>query len=303
MSDTIDQIIDKYQEMGENPETYLQGLLHAEPITYWDYIGVDTLLSLQRPRTPFKDETIFILYHQVTELLLKMMRHELEQLVYREGVDGDQMVTKIKRCIRYTKMLIDSFAIMKDGMDYGEYQEFRKTLTPASGFQSAQFRYIELLCTPLENLINAEGRKRLPKDPSIRDYFDHIYWRDAGYDRNTGKKTLTLARFEERYLEDFMVLAKKVRGQTLQDKLEGIQDPSTLLLDVLKEFDHLYNVEWPLVHLRTAAHYLESKDGKKTATGGSQWKKYLHPRHQQRKFFPALWTESEKEQWGETKSS
>jgi len=71
----------KYRELGENPETYLKGLFHAKPINYWDYVEVDTLLSLQKPRTNFKDETVFIMYHQVTELLLKMMRHEIEQIV------------------------------------------------------------------------------------------------------------------------------------------------------------------------------------------------------------------------------
>lgn len=63
--------------MGENPESYPQGLLHAKPITYWDYIEVDTLLSFQRPRSHFEDETVFTMYHQVTELLPKIMRHEI----------------------------------------------------------------------------------------------------------------------------------------------------------------------------------------------------------------------------------
>lgn len=302
MTQTLAQIINKYNELGENPETYLEGLLHATPLTYWDYIEVDSLLSLQKPRTHFKDETIFIMYHQVTELLLKMMRHELEQLVDRNDIDATFMLPKINRCIRYTNLLIGSFDIMKDGMDHGEYQEFRKTLTPASGFQSAQFRFIEILCTPLENLINDEGRERLPQNPSAEDYFEHIYWRDAGFDRTTGKMTLTLRRFEQRYLESFTALAKKVKGRTLQDKINDLPKPTTLLIDRLKEFDHLYNVQWPLVHLRTAEHYLESPDCKKAATGGSQWKKYLHPRYQQRKFFPTLWTDNEKKQWGATEN-
>ena len=84
MSDTNDKIIKKYEQLGENPKTYFEGLLHAKPLTYWDYVEVDTLLSLQKPLTHFKDETIFIMYHQVTELLLKMMRHELEQIVEEE---------------------------------------------------------------------------------------------------------------------------------------------------------------------------------------------------------------------------
>lgn len=69
-------------QLGENPETYLKGLLHAKPINYWDYIELDTLLSLQKSRTKFKDEEIFIMYHQVTELFLKMMLHEIKQLVF-----------------------------------------------------------------------------------------------------------------------------------------------------------------------------------------------------------------------------
>lgn len=53
-----------------------------------------------------------------------------------------------------------------------------------------------------------------------------------------------------------------------------------------------------MVHLKTAQHYLDSKGENKAATGGSEWKKYLHPKFQQRKFFPAFWTESEKQEWG-----
>ena len=68
----VNQIKEKYEKLGENPETYLKGLLQAKPINYWDYIEVDTLLSLQKPRTNFKDEEIFIMYHQVTELFLKL---------------------------------------------------------------------------------------------------------------------------------------------------------------------------------------------------------------------------------------
>ncbi len=298
MSDTGNKIKKKYEKLGENPETYLEGLLHAKPINYWDYVEVETLLSLQRPRTHFKDETIFIMYHQVTELMLKMMRHELEQIVEEKQISEEFLLIKLGRLNRYTTMLITSFDIMKDGMDYDDYNEFRKTLTPASGFQSAQFRYIEILCTRLENLVNDAGKKRLPANPTVELYFEHIYWKDAGLDRKTGKRTLTMQQFEEKYLESFIGLAKKVQGKTIEDKVLKMNNPSTELIEKLKKFDRLYNVEWPLVHLRTADHYLNSKGENKAATGGSHWKKYLHPKYQQRKFFPLLWSESEKEDWG-----
>src|SRR5690606_32385850 len=150
----IEAITGKYQAMGENPDTYLKGLLQAKPITYWDYVQVDTLLSLQKPRTHFADEEIFIMYHQVIELLQKLMIHEIKQVVYSENCTEDILITKLSRMNRYTRMLITSFDVMRDGMDYDDYNTFRSTLTPASGFQSAQFRMVELYCTRLSNLIN-----------------------------------------------------------------------------------------------------------------------------------------------------
>lgn len=294
---TVNKIKEKYQNLGENPATYLDGLLQAKPINYWDYIQVDTLLTLQKTRTDFKDEAIFVMYHQVTELVLKMMIHELKQLV-EEDLGEEVWIDKLGRLTRYTDMLITSFDVMRSGMSYDDYNIFRSTLAPASGFQSAQFRYLELYCTRLENLINQRGKERLPENPSMEDMFDNIYWKDAGYNRKTGKKTLTLRQFEEKYEESFITLAKKLKGKTLEEKAKKM-NPSKELLDKFKEFDHQYNVAWPIVHLNTAQFYLDRKGENKAATGGSEWKKYLHPKYQQRKFFPSLWSDEELAVWGE----
>lgn len=294
----IEAINKKYKDIGENPDTYLKGLLQSKPINYWDYVEVDTLLSLQKPRTNFADEEIFIMYHQVTELLLKLMIHEIKQVVYKNDITEAFMIGKISRMNRYTKMLITSFDVMREGMDYEDYNTFRATLAPASGFQSAQFRLVEIYCTRIGNLVNEEGKKRLSAEPEMEEYFEHIYWKDAGLNRETGEKTLTLCQFEEKYEHRFVALARKVRGKTIEERVNGIDSPSPALLDILREFDRLYNIEWPLVHLNTARHYLDSKGENQAATGGSQWKRYLHPQFQQRKFFPALWTDKEIQAWG-----
>lgn len=298
MEHLIEEIKRKYTELGENPETYLKGLYMAKPINYWDYVEVDTLLSLQKPRTDYKDESIFIMYHQVTELVLKMMVHEIEQLV-EDDLSDEIWVDKINRLNRYTAMLITSFDVMKYGMNYDDYNEFRLTLAPASGFQSVQFRLIELYCTPLVNLVNSHGKKRLSANPTLDEYMDNVYWKDAGYNRQTGKKSLTLRQFEERYHEKLISLAYKMEGRTLADIVQKRPHLSDALKQKLREFDELYNIKWPMVHLETAQHYLDSKNENKAATGGSEWKKYLHPKFQQRKFFPALWTENEHATWGE----
>jgi tryptophan 2,3-dioxygenase len=293
----IQEIENKYRGLGENPDNYLKGLIHAKPINYWDYVEVDTLLSLQKTRTDFKDEEIFIMYHQVTELTLKMMIHEIKQLVY--GQTGEAVwIDKLGRLSRYTSMLINSFDIMRSGMSYEDYNTFRYTLTPASGFQSAQFRLIELYCTRPENLLSEEGIRRIRPDTDIRDYFDHLYWKEAGLDRSTGKKSLTLRQFEHKYLDRLISLAKKMKGNTLEEKISSMGQVSPQLKEKLKEFDHLYNVAWPLVHLQTATHYLDRQGENKAATGGSTWKKYLHPNFQRRTFFPGLWSPEELQNWG-----
>src|SRR5690606_1168583 len=113
-----------------------------------------------KPRTDYKDEEIFIIYHQVTELVLKMMIHEIKQLVY-EDLEQELWLIKTERLIRYTNMLISSFDVMKYGMDYEDYNTFRYALFPASGYQSVQFRIIELYLTGIHNLVGGRGKKRM----------------------------------------------------------------------------------------------------------------------------------------------
>ena len=67
----------KYEASGQNLESYLDGLYEADFLNYWDYIHIDTLLSLQTKRTTLPDEEIFIIYHQVTELYFRLILVEL----------------------------------------------------------------------------------------------------------------------------------------------------------------------------------------------------------------------------------
>ena len=58
----LQQLEDKFGAIGQNLDTHLEGLLHATPITYWDYIKTDALLELQIQRTNQPDEMVFIMY-------------------------------------------------------------------------------------------------------------------------------------------------------------------------------------------------------------------------------------------------
>ena len=84
--ETTKQLKEKFQKIGQDLEVHLEGLLHSKPINYWEYIHTDTLLNLQLPRTSFPDEMVFIMYHQINELLFKMILGEIEQVAKTENV-------------------------------------------------------------------------------------------------------------------------------------------------------------------------------------------------------------------------
>ncbi len=306
MQALLEQIEDKYRRLGQDPETYLKGLLHTRPLTYWDYIQVDTLLSLQHPRTDFPDEVVFIVYHQVTELVLKLVRHELDQLTTGPLPEVAVFEEKTQRLVRYTRLLSMSFSIMNQGMSREEYSQFRLALAPASGFQSAQFRYIELQCTPLEHLIPPQRRSAIRAGMSMWEKFQLLYWQDAGYDRTTGAKSLTLQQFEDHYLNSFIELAQRMERNNLYLRYLALAEQgkgTDALRSALRLFDYTFNVSWPLVHLQTAHTYLGSGHEQTAATGGSHWEEYLHPKHQKRIFFPCLWSEEERAHWGEVEAT
>ena len=141
-------IEEKYQKMGVPVDAMLEGLLWSTPITYWDYIQTDALLGLQTPRTTQPDEMVFIMYHQVNELLFKMVLWEIDQVAKAAEVTAEKFSMHLMRISRYFDMLCSSFSVMADGMEQEQYLKFRNTLTPASGFQSAQYRNCLLYTSP-----------------------------------------------------------------------------------------------------------------------------------------------------------
>ena len=67
IKEQLDLLHEKFEAINQNTSTHLEGLLWAKPITYWDYIQTDALLSLQTQRTTLPDEMVFVMYHQSIE--------------------------------------------------------------------------------------------------------------------------------------------------------------------------------------------------------------------------------------------
>ncbi|MDA0714774.1 MAG: tryptophan 2,3-dioxygenase family protein [Bacteroidetes bacterium] len=297
----VERIRAKYKGEGLNPDTFMTGLLWSKPISYWDYINLDALLSLQVPRTIFPDEHVFIMYHQINELIFKMILHEIEQVAEHEGLDVAFFKSRVGRIARYFDMLVSSFSIMQHGMDIDQYMRYRNSLAPASGFQSAQYRLIELCSTDIENLIDNRFRKDYSEDWSYEDCFDKIYWQAAGVDHKTGEKSYTLEDFESKYMDRFIETAARYEDRNLYalyHKLDEEASGDEELRQVMRHLDYTVNIKWVMAHYSAARHYLNSGNTKAQATGGSEWEKYMLPRYQKRIFFPSLWTEAEIATWG-----
>jgi tryptophan 2,3-dioxygenase len=161
LAEQLKKLQAKYDVMGQDLSSYLDGLLYSDYLTYWDYIHLDTLLSLQTPKTSLPDEKIFITYHQITELYFNLILWEIDQIAHHESITEVFFVERLKRINRYFEQLRDSFSIMVDGMDKEQFLKFRMSLLPASGFQSAQYRQIEISCTDMINLVNSSEREAL----------------------------------------------------------------------------------------------------------------------------------------------
>jgi tryptophan 2,3-dioxygenase len=291
---------EKYEAMGQDMTSYLDGLLHADFLTYWDYIHLDTLLSLQSPKTPFPDEEIFIMYHQITELYFKLMLHECRQITEKQSLTADFFATRVKRINRYFEALTQSFEIMVDGMEKEQFLQFRMSLLPASGFQSGQYRMIEIYATDFINLVATDKREELRSAP-MEEQFDYLYWKFGATELSTGKKTLTLKQFEKKYAKTFIELGKANTQTNFNALLQQLQyegQPTTALEDELRLLDVNVNVNWPLVHYKSAVRYLNREPDVIKATGGTNWQKYLPPRFQKLIFYPSLWTAEQVENWG-----
>lgn len=304
IAEKIKKLAEKYEAMGQDLVSYLDGLLHSDYLTYWDYIHLDTLLSLQSPRTPFPDEQIFIMYHQITELYFKLCLHELEQIGDKKEMDATFLTARLKRINSYFESLTKSFDIMVDGMEKEQFLQFRMALLPASGFQSAQYRMIEICATDFYNLVDKELRGRYDgtiTESMIEDMFNNIYWKKGATELATGKKTLTLEQFEKKYAAKLIDFGKQYRLKNVWRKYLSLPDEARENPDLKNQMRYLdvnVNINWPLSHYKSAVRYLQRNPEDIAATGGTNWQKYLPPRFQKRIFYPQLWNEKENEDWG-----
>lgn len=115
------------------------------PTPYVDYVGVDTLLGLKRPRTEEPAESAFILTTQVMELLFTLVAEQWEAA--RDALEADDVpgaLAWLRRSRNAQDVLTGSWDLLAD-MTPAQFNRFRDAFGEASGFQSYTYRHLEFL--------------------------------------------------------------------------------------------------------------------------------------------------------------
>lgn len=267
------------------------------PLSYNRYLKVRELIQLQQPRSdpPHHDETLFIIIHQAYELWFKLILHELDTVArlldeaarVGPGAEGRRCLRRatfyLRRVTTVQRLLVEQINILST-MSPRDFLGFRNRLNPASGFQSGQFREIEILAglrSPeiLEHFtdepeVRAILERRLA-EPSLGERF-YAVLRAWGYDLPQppdGADAEAVAAAEQRRLQSLTQLfSDDEHHYELRE-----------LAEQLLEFDQ-YLALWRLNHVQV----VERQIGFKRGTGGSSGVAYLIGTLGKRAF-PDLW--------------
>jgi tryptophan 2,3-dioxygenase len=152
----------------------------SDRLSYSGYLSLGGLLSQQRPlsQPQHHDEMLFIIQHQVSELWIKLVIHELTAAIDHIRHDRLPPTLKILSRVKLIQMqLFEQWSVLET-LTPSEYMEFRSVLGSASGFQSFQYRKLEFL---LGNK-NADNIKVFAHDKTIHDDLKHTLESPSLYD-------------------------------------------------------------------------------------------------------------------------
>jgi len=258
-------------------------------LTYGGYLRLDRLLAAQEPLSgvdgtpPRHDEMLFIVQHQVAELWMKLMIHELKAAIAHVRADRLEPAFKILARVKLIqKQLFEQWAVLET-LTPSEYETFRPALGTSSGFQSAQYRAVEfLLGNKQPNVVavfahDADVHAELAallQAPSLYDEFvRHLARRGLPVPASVLERDVT---------------APYVRDPALVPVIKRIYDDPARWWDAYDMCEKLIDVEegfqlWRFRHVKTVERII----GHKAGTGGSSGVAYLR-RALEQSFFPEL---------------
>jgi tryptophan 2,3-dioxygenase len=253
------------------------------PLTYANYLDLEKLLTLQRPRSspPEHDEMLFIIIHQTYELWFKQLLHEFEK-IKRNFSAGDLFgaIHSFKRTRTIMKVLVAQVDILET-MTPASFSSFRNRLETASGFQSIQFRELEFVLgykrASTLNYVRPDfpGYDRLEQRLTERTVIDHFY------DFLAVRGAQIPAEFKNRDLSQPNVANEQVQKEVLH--LYKSSPEVSILFELMTDFDEGLQ-EWRYRHIKLVERTIGAKKG----TGGSPGVPFLKE-SLFKPIFPDLW--------------
>ncbi|MBM7714094.1 tryptophan 2,3-dioxygenase [Siminovitchia sp. FSL H7-0308] len=253
-------------------------------MTYGEYLGLEKILSSQKRLSDHHDEMLFIIIHQVSELWMKLILHEMTAAI--QAIEKGELHAAFKMLSRVSKtqtQIIQAWDVLST-LTPAEYLEFRDSLGRASGFQSYQYRLIEF----------ALGYKSThiltiyEKDPKVHEMLQQAHQAPSIYDVSIQalaragfpiNPELLNRDFSKTYGGDPTVAAAWKEVYRNVDQYWDLYELAEKLVDIE---DWLQ--QWRFRHMKTVERII----GFKTGTGGSSGVNYLKQVLDHR-FFPELW--------------
>jgi tryptophan 2,3-dioxygenase len=252
---------------------------------YTGYLQLDRLLSAQAPLSdpPHHDEMLFIIQHQVAELWIKLVIHEVSGAIRHLQADKLQQAVKNLARVRHVQNQLYSQWKVLDTLTPSEYAEFRHVFGKASGFQSAQYRILEFT-------LGNKSRRMMP-------YYEH---QPEWYARLS--EALEAPSLYEEFLMHLARRGMPVPGHVLKRDFSTLREDDDGVVEVLRSIyedrarhwaryetcealmDIANNFQfWRFHHMKTVERII----GHKAGTGGSSGVAFLK-KALDIEFFPEL---------------
>lgn len=255
----------------------------SKSLTYTSYLKVKELLELQQPESKPEehDEMLFIIIHQVYELWFKQILHEFDKLRTDLEAGNTWAATKtIRRVLTILKTMVSQIDVLET-MTPLEFNSFRGFLQNASGFQSVQFREMEIVCGMRSKHI-IEIHKDQPglqqkllareKESTLWESFC-TYLQGRGHD----------IKIPERVNEHGLVYEPSEQNQDQLVRIMNNDPEAAMLCELFVDYDEGL-MEWRYRHVKMVERTIGTQKG----TGGSAGSKYLH-KTLNNPIFPDLW--------------
>lgn len=255
-----------------------------QEMTYGEYLQLNSLLSSQKTLSSHHDETLFIIIHQVSELWMKLILHELKAATI--SIQNDELQPAFKMLARISNIqtqIISAWDVLAT-LTPAEYVEFRDTLGKASGFQSYQYRMLEFILGyktrhvleiyKKDQVLYSQLYEAL-KAPSLYDVSIQSLSK-AGFPI---ENELIYRDYTKKYVRDKTVEAAWLEVYRNVDQYWNLYQLAEKLVDIEDRFQ-----QWRFRHMKTVERII----GHKVGTGGSSGVTYLK-KVLDHYFFPELW--------------